>query len=199
MQKNTRGCRALAVAISLVLAVPFLAAAQSNDPLGRQIVNRIFAQLCARGILRAELCAPTPPPSPGRLIVDKVTVPAGSAAVFSVTASGTGTITGGGSGTTTDAVSREYMVAAGTYSVTEAALAGWMEVSNTCVDVVVGAGETKTCTITNHRLPRLTVTKIIINDDGGTATTTDFALMIDGNSVASGSSNIVATGTRMVS
>ena len=289
MEKNISGRRrAIAVAaISLLVAVPLLASAQvgNNDPLGRQIVNRIFAQLCARGILRGAVCAPTPPAAPsltlvktvvndnggtattadfqakidginvawgvtqtvaagshtasetsmagygasgwggdcaadgtitlaagenktctitnddqsGRLIVDKITVPAGSGAVFTVTATGTGAISGSASGTTTDAVSREYMVAAGTYSVTEAALAGWMEMSNTCVNVAVGVGETKTCTITNHRLPKLTVTKIVINDSGGVGTTTDFALMIDGNAVTSGASNIVATGTRMVS
>ncbi|MBI4079984.1 lamin tail domain-containing protein [Candidatus Kaiserbacteria bacterium] len=144
-------------------------------------------------------CTVTNDDQSGRLIVDKMTEPSGSSAVFSVTATGTGSIAGGGAGTTTDAISKEYMVSAGTYSVTEAALAGWIEASNTCVDVVVGVGETKTCTITNHRLPKLTVTKFVVNDNGGTATTTDFTLMIDGATTTSGVQNIVATGTRMVS
>ncbi|MBI2610669.1 lamin tail domain-containing protein [Candidatus Kaiserbacteria bacterium] len=144
-------------------------------------------------------CTITNDDQSGHLIVDKVTVPAGSAAVFSVTATGTGVIMGGGAGTTTDATNKEYSVSVGTYSVSEAALAGWIEVSNTCVNVAVGVGETKTCTITNHRLPKLTVTKIVINDGGGTATTTDFTLMIDGATTTSGVQNIVATGTRVVS
>src|SRR3989344_4474335 len=289
MEKNISGRRrAIAVAaISLLVAVPLLASAQvgNNDPLGRQIVNRIFAQLCARGILRGAVCAPTPPAAPtltlvktvvndnggtattadfqakidginvawgvtqtvaagshtasetsmagygasgwggdcaadgtitlaagenktctitnddqaGRLIVDKVTVPAGSGAVFTVTATGTGAISGSASGTTTDAISKEYMVAAGTYSVTEAALAGWIEVSNTCADVSVGVGETKTCTITNAKLPTLTVVKVVVNNSGGTKQVADFPLFIDGNAVTSWATTTVATGTRMVS
>ncbi len=144
-------------------------------------------------------CTITNDDTAGRLIVDKVTVPAGSAAVFTVMATGTGAISAGGAGTITDATSTEFIVSAGTYSVSESALTGWIQVSNTCVDVVVGIGETKTCTIVNHRLPKLTVTKIVINDDGGTATTSDFVLFVDGATTTSGVQNVYATGIRMVS
>ena len=119
-----------------------------------------------------------PPPMPGHLIVDKVTQPSGSTAEFSIMATGTGAITGGGSGTTTDAVSKHYEVAAGTYSVSETAMDGWMTVSNTCVDVVVAAGETETCTITNLKLPMITVTKMVVNDNTGTATSSDFTIHV---------------------
>ena len=119
-----------------------------------------------------------PPPAPGHLIVDKVTQPSGSTTEFSIMATGTGAITGGGSGTTTDAVSKHYEVAAGTYSVSETAMDGWMTVSNTCVDVAVAAGETETCTITNLKLPMITVTKMVVNDNTGTATSSDFTIHV---------------------
>lgn len=116
------------------------------------------------------------PALPGTLIVDKVTEPSGSARVFDVMAIGTGSIAGGGAGTTTDAVSRMYSVEAGTYSVSETVPDGWIQKSNTCVSVVVDAGETETCTITNTKLATVTLTKVVINDNGGTATSSDFTI-----------------------
>ena len=271
---------------SLLVALPLVAFAQvSNESFGRQIVNQVFARLCAAGVLKGSRCQQTPQPmatltliktvindnggtattttfqgridgtnvpwnaaqtllpglhtasevatstysasswggdcaadgtiiltpgdnktctitnddQAGRLIVDKVTVPSGSGAVFSLMATGTGSIMGGGSGTTTDAVSKEYTVSAGTYSVEEAALAGWVQASSTCTNVVVGVGETKTCTITNHQLPKLTVTKIVVNDSGGVGTTTDFALFVNGATTTSGVQNSYVAGTTTVS
>src|SRR3989344_4777492 len=67
MEKNIQDRRrAIAVAaISLLVAVPLLASAQvgNNDPLGLQIVKRVFAQLCARGVFKGAVCAPPPPPA----------------------------------------------------------------------------------------------------------------------------------------
>ncbi|MFQ5472225.1 MAG: hypothetical protein ACE5FA_04985, partial [Dehalococcoidia bacterium] len=45
----------------------------------------------------------------------------------------------------------------------------------------------------------LTVTKVVINDDGGTAVVPDFTLRIDGTPVTSGSANTVSAGTHTVS
>lgn len=207
--------RAIAATMLAVLVViPVLvSAADDQESRARSIFNMVIDRLCQiqqehgnRVILidPAKCVPPTPPPpppppQPGHLIVDKVTQPSGSAAVFSITATGTGAIVGGGSGTTTDSTSKTYEVTAGTYSVTETALAGWMQVGNTCVDVVIGVGETKVCTITNIKLPKLTVTKIVLNDSGGTATTSDFALFVDNATTTSGTQNSYATGTRMVS
>src|SRR3989338_8017559 len=231
MNNNTRGTwrRSVAAAsVSLLLAAPLLASAQvSNDPLGRQIVDRIFAQLCARGILKSARCQPPPPapatltlvktvvndntctitnnddppppPPAGHLIVDKVTQPAESAREFEILASGTGTITGGGAGTTTDATSKSYEVTAGTYSVTETVPDGWTMVSNTCVDVTVASGETETCVITNAKLPTLTVTKVVVNDNGGTATASDFMLFVDGMMTTSGVATTSTIGAHTVS
>lgn len=143
-------------------------------------------------------CAITNNDQQGSLIVDKVTEPSGSTRVFDIVATGTGAIVGGGSGTTTDAVDKEYMVAAGTYSVTETVPDGWVRTGNTCADVTIGVGETKTCTITNVKLPKLTVTKVVMNDNGGTATTTDFTLFIDNATTTSGTATTTTIGAHVV-
>lgn len=47
--------------------------------------------------------------------------------------------------------------------------------------------------------PELTVTKIVINDNGGTATTSDFTLFIDGATTTSGIATSTTAGTHVVS
>src|SRR3989475_617135 len=95
----------------------------------------------------------------GHLIVQKTTNPAGDPTVFSINASGTGAVTGGGAGTVTDALDNDYEVAPGTYAVTETVPAGWDMNSNLCQGVVVGAGGIKTCKITNTKRGHLIVQK----------------------------------------
>src|SRR5947199_4922360 len=73
----------------------------------------------------------------GHLIVQKTTNPAGDPAVFSINASGTGSVTGGGAGTVTDALDKDYEVAPGTYAVTENVPAGGDLISNTSKCIVV--------------------------------------------------------------
>src|SRR3989338_4342035 len=76
MENNVRMWRraVAAASVSLLLIVPLLTSAQvSNDPLGRQIVDRIFAHLCARGILKSARCQP-PPPAPATLTLVKTVV-----------------------------------------------------------------------------------------------------------------------------
>lgn len=140
-----------------------------------------------------------PAPTTGTLVVDKVTVPSGDTTEFTITASGSGAITGGGSGKVTDATHKSYEVAPGTYSVAETALAGWQVVSNTCTDVVVAAGETKMCVITNAKLPKLTVTKVVVNDDLGEKVVADFALFVNATPVTSGVQITGTIGTHTVS
>lgn len=101
----------------------------------------------------------------GHLIVEKTTLPAGDTTSFSITASGTGTITGGGVGSITDVTDKDYEVTPGTYSVTETVPAGWDKTADTCQNVVVGAGETKTCTITNTKRGTIVIVKNAINND----------------------------------
>jgi uncharacterized repeat protein (TIGR01451 family) len=48
----------------------------------------------------------------------------------------------------------------------------------------ISVGETKTCTITNSDIaPQLTVIKHVINDDGGTATASDFTMLVSGANI----------------
>src|SRR5207249_2714541 len=79
--------------------------------------------------------------------------------VFDINATGTGAITGGGAGTVTDALDKDYEVVPGTYAVTETVPAGWDMNTNLCQGVVVGAGEIKTCEITNTKRGHLIVQK----------------------------------------
>ncbi len=87
------------------------------------------------------------------LIVDKITDPAGDPTSFSILATGSGSITGGGAGSVTDATNKDYEVTAGTYSVAETVPSGWTQGTSTCSGVVIAAGETKTCTIQNRKNP----------------------------------------------
>ncbi|MDQ7814672.1 MAG: hypothetical protein RDU25_02640 [Patescibacteria group bacterium] len=63
---------------------------------------------------------------------------------------------------------------------------------------------TATCIFTNKYLepvvlPKLTVTKVVVNDDGGTAVVSDFPLFVDGDAVTSGVENTFSSGTHTVS
>lgn len=137
-------------------------------------------------------------PTTGHLIVNKVTQPGGDTTEFTIHASG-GTITGGGDAIVTDTNSKDYEVTPGMYSVVEDAVSGWVIISNTCTNIEVSAGETENCTITNGKLPTLTVVKVVVNDNSGTKQVADFPLFIDGNGVTSWATTTVATGTRVVS
>ena len=56
-----------------------------------------------------------------------------------------------------------------------------------------------TCTFTSAKKPKLTVTKIVVNDNGGTKQISDFPLFVDGNSVTSGVKNTSTVGAHTVS
>jgi hypothetical protein len=103
----------------------------------------------------------------GHLIVEKTTVPAADVTEFSVNITGDGTITGSASGTITDATDKSYEVTAGTYSVAETVPTGWDKTGDTCQNVSVASGETKTCTITNTKRASITVKKNVVNPSGG--------------------------------
>jgi hypothetical protein len=123
----------------------------------------------------------------GHLIVNKVTIPSGDTTVFAITASGTGTISGGGAGAVSTAAPRDYEVSHGTYSVTETPQAGWDETANTCTGIAIAAGETKSCTITNTKRANLVIVKNTVGgngDFGFTATGSDlsnFTIATSGN------------------
>jgi hypothetical protein len=96
----------------------------------------------------------------GHLIVQKTTLPGGDSTAFNITASGTGTITGSATGTVTDALDKDYEVTQGIYSVVETVPNGWTKTGDTCQNVSVVAGETKTCLITNTKKGRIIVDKV---------------------------------------
>jgi len=75
----------------------------------------------------------------------------------------------------------DLMVNAGTYSVSEPAVAGYATSYDNCDQVVIGPGETEICTITNNDQPaHLIVRKVVVLDDGGTATADDFSFSVNG-------------------
>ena len=89
---------------------------------------------------------------------------------------------------------------AGAYSVNEIMVGGYAKtLSADCIGTIV-AGQTKTCIITNNDIaPKLTVTKVVINNDGGTKQISDFPLSVGAQAVTSGAQNTFNAGTHTVS
>lgn len=103
-------------------------------------------------------------------------------------------------------------VTPGAYTVSETAQPGYTASSwggdcDSSGNVAVVSGDSKTCTITNDDKggggggtdEYLTVIKTVINDDGGTASVSDFQLYIGSTPVDSGERRLVSTGTYHVS
>lgn len=66
--------------------------------------------------------------------------------------------------------------------------------------ITLAAGESAICTITNDDIqPLLTVTKTVVNDNGGTLTVGDFPLFVDATGVTSGVQNGFDAGSYTVS
>ena len=77
----------------------------------------------------------------------------------------------------------DLTVDAGTYNVVEPAVAGYAMTYDNCSGVVIAPGGTATCTVTNNDIPAtLIVKKVVVNDDGGTATADDFSFQVNGGS-----------------
>lgn len=99
----------------------------------------------------------------------------------------------------------DMTVNAGIYSVTEPAVAGYTTTYDNCTSVVIPNGGSATCTITNNDVapepvaPKLTVTKVVVNNDGGTKVVADFPLFVDGVGVTSGVQNTSTIGAHTVS
>ncbi len=71
-------------------------------------------------------------------------------------------------------------------------------------NVVLTVGQNKTCIVTNVDIalddvpPNLTVTKVVVNDNGGAKRVSDFSLFVDGNPVSSGVQTALTAGTHTV-
>jgi len=99
-----------------------------------------------------------------------------------------------------------YTLPTGTYEVSEDTLPsgysfeGFSESCDSQGNVTVISGQEVTCTLTNDDIqPKLTVTKIVTNDNGGTLEVSDFPLFVDQTSVTSGVENGFSAGTYTVS
>jgi hypothetical protein len=141
----------------------------------------------------------------GKIVVDKVTDPAGDTTSFDFTS------TYGTPFSLTDAATPNDsgLIVPGTYSVSETANSAYVTTAS-CTSslghpaddpssINLAVGEVVTCTFTNAKKPKLTVTKIVTNDNGGTKQVSDFPLFVDGNSVTSGVKNVSTAGPHTVS
>lgn len=137
----------------------------------------------------------------GTITVHKVTDPANDPTAFSITASGTGTISGNAARSLTTSQDVVYSVGQGTYSVSEDDIANWSEIGNTCTNLVINATNlSATCTITNQNVtPKLTVTKVVTNNNGGTLDIANFPLFVGNTSVTSGVQSSFNAGNYTVS
>ena len=127
----------------------------------------------------------------GHLIVHKATDPANDPTVFTINASGSGSITGGGAGAISTSTPQDYEVTPGTYSVAETVPAGWAKTADQCQGVVVTAGQTVNCTITNTLKGHLIVTKVT---NPASDTTTQFPVTASGTGTISGSASRILIG-----
>ena len=75
----------------------------------------------------------------------------------------------------------DLTVDAGTYTVTEPGAAGYTTSYEGCEGIQLPVGGTATCTITNDDEPaHLIVKKVVVNDNGGTKTASDFSFQVNG-------------------
>ena len=93
---------------------------------------------------------------------------------------------------------------AGAHTVSETSRFGYTAaIGGDCAvdgSITLNLGDVKTCTFTNDDVaPKLTVTKVVVNDNGGTKQVGDFPLFVDGTRVTSGVQNSVNAGPHTVS
>jgi hypothetical protein len=164
--------------------------------------HKIFG--CNLWIEVTEVSETPPPPTDGELVITKVVVNddegTSTAADFSFTVNGGISTAFEGDGT------NNMVVPEGNYTVVEDAEAGYsttysnsLNANADCNNLAVPAGGSVTCTITNDDVEpdstTITVTKVVINDNGGANVIGDFALSLSGvGAVTSGVANDVAPG-----
>ncbi len=98
----------------------------------------------------------------------------------------------------------EYAYDSGVHTVSETADVGYATTyGGDCAadgTITLELGDVKSCTITNDDIaPKLTITKIVVNDHGGTKAVADFPLFLDTAPVTSGVENTTAIGAHNVS
>ncbi len=70
------------------------------------------------------------------------------------------------------------------YTITETPQAGWNNTGNTCSGMVLTAGATSTCLVTNEKKASLTVIKDVVNNNGGLAVAGDFTMNVTGTNAS---------------
>lgn len=101
---------------------------------------------------------------------------------------------------------QDVTLRAGAYTVSETGpVADYSAATSSDCLGTMAAGESKTCTITNDDkvlvvvAPILTITKVVVNDNGGTKVIADFPLFIDGASTTSGIASTTTIGSHKIS
>lgn len=151
------------------------------------------------GLGESATCTITNDDKPAHLIVIKHVINDNGgtkdASDFSTTISGVTTATPTAPGAESPGVDN-ILTTVGPYSVDEGAHAGYDKSLSEDCSGTIALGETKTCTITNSDIqPKLTLTKIVKNDNGGNAVISDFPLFVDDTPVTSGVQNGFDAGT----
>jgi len=78
-----------------------------------------------------------------------------------------------------NAAGTQLGISAGSYSVVETQVAGYVGTYSADCEGAIGVGESKTCTVTNNDAPPgLTVVKHVINDNGGTKAAANFEVTV---------------------
>lgn len=134
-------------------------------------------------------CDSTPDPDPATLTIIKNVVNddgtlSNTASDFTIEVIGTNVSSPSFAGSASGTV---VTLDAGSYSVDEADSLGYIRSLSPDCSGTIGAGESKTCTITNDDpdadAATLTLEKTVINDNGGTALASDFQAYVDGNTI----------------
>jgi hypothetical protein len=138
----------------------------------------------------------TCPPAPQLTVIKEVTNDNGGQAApadFSITVNGNNPLPNNFPGSPTGTV---VTLKAGLYSVTETGPNGYSSTFSDDCEGSIEAGEEKTCTITNDDIaPQLIVIKNVINDNGGTATPSQFTITVNGNNPSPASFPGLSAGT----
>lgn len=121
---------------------------------------------------------------------------------WTLTATGTNGFSDAGDSTTFHTV-----LANESYTLSESSISGYSSGSWSCdggnlsgSDLTLGLNQDVTCSITNNDIqPKLTVTKVVINDDGGTKKISDFPLFVGAVGVTSGQQNGFNAGAYTIS
>src|SRR5206468_2215985 len=115
---------------------------------------------------------------PAHLIINKVVVNDDGGGLTAAAFSGAigGGVVAAGGNTWAGASTDRTLTAIGNYSVVENAHPGYDATFSVDCTGTVGLGETKTCTVTNNDQPaHLIINKVVINNDGGSATAAAFS------------------------